>query len=177
MENLRLVVVKTTSFFAIPCKRYSPHYWEEGSVHIVVRYRTKRDIVTVHVRSSKGRKSQTVFIIRFCVRAFHCVLRKSGNLTGVAQTYKELGLRPYLARTRLPELGLKREILGWLIAARSGHGHFADYQERFRHVSEEVAAVGKSARNYTHSAVQMHECIGQNYSAERNKEISQQLRC
>ena len=32
-----------------------------------------------------------------------------------------------------PELGLRREVLGWLIAARSGHGHFADYHERFGH--------------------------------------------
>lgn len=27
----------------------------------------------------------------------------------------------------------KRETLGWLITARSGHGHFAAYQERFNH--------------------------------------------
>ena len=67
--------------------------------------------------------------------------------------------------------------MGWLIAARSGHGHSADYQERFGRVSEAVVAVGKSVRNYTHSAVQMHECVGQNCGAERNKEISQQLRC
>lgn len=33
----------------------------------------------------------------------------------------------------MPELKLKRELLGWLIAARSGHGHFADYHEKFGH--------------------------------------------
>lgn len=33
----------------------------------------------------------------------------------------------------MPELKLKREVMGCLIAARSGHGHFMDYHERFRH--------------------------------------------
>ena len=28
-------------------------------------------------------------------------------------------------------MNLNREVLGWLIAARTGHGHFADYHERF----------------------------------------------
>ena len=31
---------------------------------------------------------------------------------------------------------MKREVLGWLIAARSGHGHFAAYHERFQHEEE-----------------------------------------
>lgn len=34
----------------------------------------------------------------------------------------------------MPELKLKKEVFGWRIAAaRSGHGHFADYHERFGH--------------------------------------------
>ena len=37
----------------------------------------------------------------------------------------------------MPELKLKREDLEWLIAARSGHGHFADYHERFGHEEAE----------------------------------------
>ena len=37
----------------------------------------------------------------------------------------------------MPEMALKREVLGWLIAARSGHGHFADYHERFGHEEED----------------------------------------
>ena len=36
-----------------------------------------------------------------------------------------------------PQLSIKREVLGWLIAARSGHGHFAAYHQRFSHEEEE----------------------------------------
>lgn len=46
---------------------------------------------------------------------------ESWNVIGAVQTYKELGLRPTSQEKQLPELGLKREVLGWLIAARSGH--------------------------------------------------------
>lgn len=38
----------------------------------------------------------------------------------------------------MPEFTLQREVLGWLIAARSGHGHFANYHERFRHDEPDV---------------------------------------
>lgn len=30
----------------------------------------------------------------------------------------------------MPEMNLTRKVLGWLIAARSGHGHPADYHDR-----------------------------------------------
>lgn len=33
----------------------------------------------------------------------------------------------------MPELKLKREVLGWLIDAKSGHGLFSDDHERFGH--------------------------------------------
>ena len=33
----------------------------------------------------------------------------------------------------MPEINLSREVLGWLIAARTRHGHFADYHEKFGH--------------------------------------------
>ncbi len=36
----------------------------------------------------------------------------------------------------MPEMNLNREVLGWLIGDRTGHGHSADYHERFGH--EEV---------------------------------------
>ena len=47
-----------------------------------------------------------------------------------------VGLSPTTRANTLKELSLKREILGWLIAARSGHGHFAAYHERFGHEEE-----------------------------------------
>lgn len=55
---------------------------------------------------------------------------------GAVKTYQDLGLRPTKNIKAMPEMVLKRETLGWLSAARSGHGHFADYHERFNHVEE-----------------------------------------
>ena len=54
-----------------------------------------------------------------------------GSLSTATQTYLDLGLKPTSRAKSLPELRLRREIQGWLIAARSGHGHFAAYYERF----------------------------------------------
>ena len=56
---------------------------------------------------------------------------------GAIKTYQELGLKPSSNVKDMPELKLKREVLGLLIAARSGHGHFADYHERFGHEEAE----------------------------------------
>ena len=61
---------------------------------------------------------------------------QSGSFSGATQTYKELGLSPTTRANTLKELSLKREILGWLIAARSEHGHFVAYHERFGHEEE-----------------------------------------
>ncbi len=38
----------------------------------------------------------------------------------------------------IPEVELRREVLGWLIAARSSHGHFADYPKRFSHNEQDL---------------------------------------
>ena len=35
-------------------------------------------------------------------------------------------------------INLSRKVLGWLIAARSGHCHFADYHERCGHEEEDT---------------------------------------
>ena len=48
--------------------------------------------------------------------------------TGAPLLYAELGLNPISKRKKLaPQLGIKQEIVRWLIAAWSGHGHFAAY--------------------------------------------------
>ncbi len=58
--------------------------------------------------------------------------------TGPPLLYLELGLKPSSKQLKLaPQLSIKREILGWLIAARSGHGHFAAYHQRFGHEEDE----------------------------------------
>ena len=64
-----------------------------------------------------------------------CKLRR--GLSTATQTYLDLGLKPTSPAKSLPELRLRREVQGWLIAARSGHGHFAAYHERFGHVNKE----------------------------------------
>ena len=67
--------------------------------------------------------------------------------TGAPLLYLELGLKPTSNRKKLaPQLSIKREVLGWLIAARSGHGHFAAYHQRFSHEEEEDWRC--SCRNY-----------------------------
>ena len=50
--------------------------------------------------------------------------------------YQELKIRPITNAKSMPEMNLNREVLGWLIAATTGHGHSAEYHERFGH--EEV---------------------------------------
>lgn len=56
---------------------------------------------------------------------------QAGSFRGTLQIYRELGLNPATSTDTLMELAFRREILGFLIAARSGHGHFAAYHERF----------------------------------------------
>ncbi len=59
-------------------------------------------------------------------------------------------MRPTTNVKTMPEMALKREVLGWLIAARSGHGHFADYHEIFSH-NEQVYTlrVVNDSHNFT----------------------------
>ena len=52
--------------------------------------------------------------------------------------YQELKIRPTTNAKSMPEMNLNREVLGWLIAARTGHGHFADYHDRFGHEEVDV---------------------------------------
>lgn len=58
------------------------------------------------------------------------------SISQTLKYYQELEIRPTTNIKTMPEINLSRKVLGWLIVARSGHGHFADYHERFRH--EEV---------------------------------------
>ena len=58
--------------------------------------------------------------------------------TGAPLLYQKLGLKPPFKQLKLaPQLSIKREIFGWLIAAWSGHGHFAAYHQRFSHEEDE----------------------------------------
>ena len=51
--------------------------------------------------------------------------------------YQELEIQSTTNIKVMPEMKVSRKVLGWLIAARSGHGHFADYHERFGHEEED----------------------------------------
>lgn len=42
--------------------------------------------------------------------------------------YHELKIRPTTNAKSMPDMNLNREVLGWLIAPRTGHGHFADFE-------------------------------------------------
>ena len=68
-------------------------------------------------------------------------LQKEWGSNGTSQSikiYQELKIRPIANAKSMPEMNLNREVLGWLIAARTGHGHFADYHERFGHEEVDV---------------------------------------
>ncbi|KAF7139722.1 hypothetical protein CNMCM5793_007559 [Aspergillus hiratsukae] len=55
------------------------------------------------------------------------------NWTSTApQSYQDLGITS--SPRHLDELHLPRRLLGLILAARTGHGDFADYHERFNHV-------------------------------------------
>ena len=64
--------------------------------------------------------------------------QKGCGFRGTLKIYQDLGLKPSSNVKDMPELKLKREILGWLIATRSGHGHFADYHEKSGHEEVEL---------------------------------------
>ena len=65
--------------------------------------------------------------------------------------YQELNIQPTTNVKAMPEVNLSRKVLGWLIAGKSGHGHFADYHERFGHEEEDIRCnVGRDARDFTH---------------------------
>lgn len=49
------------------------------------------------------------------------------------QTYQDLNIQPHTRSSRAREHGLPRWVLGRLIAARTGHGDFTGYHERFQH--------------------------------------------
>ena len=72
------------------------------------------------------------------------------------KSYHRLGLKPTTRFKSIPEMVLKKEVLDWLIAAKSGHGHFADYHERFGYKKEDIHA-DRGDRSLTRLVVQAQE--------------------
>lgn len=64
--------------------------------------------------------------------------------------YQKLEIRPTTNIKVMPEMNLSRKVLGWLIAARSGHGHIADYYERFGHEEEDIRCKCGQRRSRLH---------------------------
>ncbi len=75
---------------------------------------------------------------------------KKGGKSQALKSYLELGLEPTSKAKLMPEMALKREVLGWLIAARSGHGHFADYHKRLGHEEEDIYCKCGQRRSKSH---------------------------
>lgn len=75
---------------------------------------------------------------------------QKGGKSQALKSYHELGLEPTTRVKSMPEMALKREVLGWLIATRSGHGHFADYHERFGHEEEDIYCKCGQRRSMSH---------------------------
>ena len=82
--------------------------------------------------------------------------------------YKELGIR--LASGCPPELELARATLHRLLAARSGHGDFADYHERFEHgtpcSSAPAARERPQSTSYCAIKCERETCLGWSVAAE-----------
>ena len=62
---------------------------------------------------------------------------KAAN-AGATKLYRELGLKPSTRAKSMSKFALQPEVLVYLIAARSGHRHFADYHERFSHDEQDL---------------------------------------
>ncbi len=63
-----------------------------------------------------------------------------GNI-GTSQAikiYHQLKIRPTTNAKFRPEMNLNKGVLGWLIASRTRHCHFADYHDRFGHEEVDV---------------------------------------
>ncbi|KAM4067567.1 reverse transcriptase (RNA-dependent DNA polymerase) [Hirsutella rhossiliensis] len=67
---------------------------------------------------------------------------------GAPSSYKSLGLKASLGCP--PELHTKRQHLHHLLAARSGHGDFADYHERFNHEEARIECSCGRRKSPTH---------------------------
>lgn len=52
-------------------------------------------------------------------------------------------------------MNLNKEVLGWLIAAETGHGHFADYHDRDGHEKVDVYCRCGQKRSRLH----MYSCL------------------
>ena len=100
-----------------------------------------RDRLPRHVLSLKIRKMQDCEWVNEW---------KKGGKSQALKSYLELGLEPTTRAKSMPEMALKREVLGWLIAARSGHGHFADNHERFGHEEEDIYCKCGQRRSKSH---------------------------
>lgn len=66
------------------------------------------------------------------------------------KSYHKLGLKPTTRAKSMPEMALKRKVLGWLIVARLGHGHCADYHEKFGHEEEHIYCKCGQKRSKAH---------------------------
>ena len=55
-----------------------------------------------------------------------------------------------MRRRKPPELRLSRRLLHGLIAARAGHGDFASYHRRFKHLDANMECVGGIETSPTH---------------------------
>lgn len=66
---------------------------------------------------------------------------KKWEVKGISQAmkyYQKLEIQPTTNIKVMPEMNVSRKVLGWLIAARSGYGHFADYYKKFGYEEEDI---------------------------------------
>ncbi len=77
----------------------------------------------------------------------------------------------------MPELNLDREVLGWLIAARTGHGHFADTTiDLDMKKSMSIAGATREGRDCTLFLVRMQYHTELNCLAEQRRDHSRPMK-
>ena len=100
---------------------------------------------------------------------------QKGTFSGATQTYVEFGLKPTSRAKSLPELRLKREVQGWLIAARSGHGHTTKGLGMKKQT--QIAYAGRGGHSFTPLVAQRQESTGCTYGAKSDKGNCHLRRC
>lgn len=96
-------------------------------------------------------------------------LQSSGSDGNEKPGWWVLELKPSTQAKSMPEFSLQREVLGWLIAPRSGHGDFADYHERFGHGEQDLHWQCGRKR------IQLHPSLCPKLSPQRGKLLCKKL--
>ena len=103
---------------------------------------------------------------------------QKGSFPRAAQAYVELGLKPTSRAKSLPELRLKREVQGWLIAARQATDTSAHTTKGLGMIRRiRIAYAGRKGHSFTLLAAQRQLSTGRTNGAQSDKSNWHLRRC